>query len=193
TLSPEEYDKLPSGAILVNAASGNHELGADRISELVQAEKDKQAAEWEPKGPFDIRPLPDLTTVETYPFEDGQDRTEDDGTRVSQLGGRRVVLGSGLEDSDMWHQIVRTPGGNEVMLLRSGYVVNLADDIPPEFIQLTRGLIYAACAQATKTTQPGLVDLDAHSQDFLVKRTTRHLAERGLSLTAPDFTQVEPA
>lgn len=190
TLEPADYDLLPRGAILVNAASGNHELGAHLISEVAnQIEEEKLAARG-PLKPFEVQFLPDLDERPVHPYEDGQDTLDDDGQWRTSFAGRQLSLGSSLDDDQMRHRVVRTPAGNEVLLIRSGYVVNLSDDIPPEFIQLTRSLIYAACAQATKAKTPGLIALDQSAQDFIVKRTHAHLAKAKLSLAAPDFRKL---
>lgn len=189
TLTPADYDLLPRGALLVNAASGNHELGAHLIEDAAKAVEDELAKSKPPRGRFDVH-LPELDEVVVRPYADGKDRLGEDGLWRTSFGDRELVVGHALDDDSMRHRVVRTPSGNEVLLVRSGYVVNLSDDIPPEFIQLTRSLIFAACAQATKATQPGLVDLDRGAQDFIVKRMHAHLGKAKLSLTAPDFRRV---
>ncbi len=191
TLTPADYDLLPKGAILVNAASGNHELGAHLIDELSQKIEDDRLAEaHKDAGPFDVIGLPDFDEVTVRAYHDGAERLDETGQWRTTFGDRELALGSNFDDDAMRHRVVRTPAGNEVLLVRSGYVVNLSDDIPPEFIQLTRGLIYAACAQATKAKAPGLVDLDQGAQDFIVKRMHAHLGRQKLSLAAPDFRKV---
>lgn len=190
TLTPADYDLLPRGALLVNAASGNHELGAHLLDEAARTLEEAERAAQPKRGPFDLSPLPDLHAHTVRPYDDGQDRLGGDGRWRTTFGEHTLDLGSAHDDSAMRHRVVRTPAGNEVLLVRSGYVVNLSDDIPPEFIQLTRSLIFAACAQATKATTPGLVALDGGAQDFIVKRMHAHLAKAKLSLAAPDFRKL---
>jgi hypothetical protein len=89
--------------------------------------------------------------------------------------------------------VFRNDAGQERLILRGGYVVNMVEDIPAEFIQLTRGLLLAACLQAVKTRGKGPVDVDKAAQDFVVARTRKHLKEQKLSLDAPDFRRLSPS
>jgi hypothetical protein len=77
----------------------------------------------------------------------------------------------------------------ERIALANGFVVNMQEDIPPEFIQLTRALILAGCLQAREAQgkRGGLIDLDQGTQEFIVGRVQKHLKSEGLSLEAPDF------
>ena len=59
--------------------------------------------------------------------------------------------------------------------------------LPPEFVQLTLGLLLAGCLQAVQEQGPGLKDIPASTQNFLVGRTEKHLGRLGLDLHAPDF------
>ncbi|MBI2375074.1 MAG: hypothetical protein HYV07_13845 [Deltaproteobacteria bacterium] len=166
TIVPDELDKLlPNQAVLVNAGSGNHELGMDGFVD----------------GPG-------------FKTGDPKETLDEDGWRRSEFKGKQVVLGdvAGLEQT--FSRVLRTESGNERLVLRSGYVVNMVDDIPPEFIQLTRALLLAGCLQAVDHAgQNGVVDLDPRAQDFIVKRAAKHLADKKLSLTAPDFRRLAPA
>lgn len=159
TIELSEYEALPDGAVLVNAASGNHELGTNKPTTLGFF------------SPFD----PTL-------------RINKNGLAWQQFRGQMIFLGDHYADDDMMHQVVVTPSGKRQLLLRSGNVVNLGFGLPPEFVQLTLGLLAESCLQATtapKTT--GLVDLDHTRQDRVIAGTKDHLAEQALALETPDF------
>lgn len=160
-LSVDEYGLLPKTAVLANAASGRHEFGLE--------------------GVYDV---------------DAQMKTEDphevfteDGLRTSLVRGKTAVLGDAAAIDEQFHRVLRDPGDPEVerIAINNGFVVNMQEDIPPEFIQLTRALILAGTLQAAEATAPGLIDLDQGAQDFIVGRVQKHLAQQGLSLEKPDF------
>lgn len=163
TMVPEDFERLlPDGAILVNAASGNHELGMDRIE----------------GGPG-------------FLTDDPEERVDDEGFRRSSFRGLDVKLGDLAGDEQMFSRVLRGADGSERLALRSGYVVNMVDDIPPELIQLTRGLVLAACLEAPEHHgEVGLIELDPKIQDFVVARTERHLRPFGVELAAPDFRKL---
>lgn len=159
-LEPKEFDLLRDGAILVNAASGNHELGLDQFSESDFAQADPNAKEV--------------------------------GGRVtSTFGGQPVNLGDRSEGSSNLHRVIRTPGGKEVMALRSGAVINMTLGLPPEYAQLTLGLLLAGTLTAATATTPGLVEIPDAMQDHIVNETKDDLATRGLNLEAPDFRTLD--
>lgn len=164
TITPSEFDALlPKKAILVNAASGNHELGMDTIDE---------------GGNF-------LKAGETI---------DERGFRHGTYNGLDLNLGDIAGGDEMASSIVRGEAGAERLVVRSGYVVNMVDDIPPEFIQLTRALLLAACLQAVdEAGKAGLIDLKTSTQEFVVARTNKHLRQHGQQLMAPDFRTLRPA
>lgn len=89
------------------------------------------------------------------------------------------------------HRVLHTGDGDEVLVLRSGYVINMETGIPPEYAQLILGMLQAGLLQATQTEKPGLHEL-AH-QDFLLERFQRCLDKIGRSLQHPSFEGLRPA
>lgn len=162
-LSPAEYHLLPKTAVMANAASGRHEFGLDDICDV-----DAQGLSGDP-----------------------HEKVDDSGLRTNLIRGERVVVGDFAGNDEQFHRPLRDDNDPTVerLALANGFVVNMQEDIPPEFIQLTRALILAGCLQAkdAQGTGGGLVDLDHSTQDFIVGRVKKHLASEGLSLEAPDF------
>lgn len=156
-LTPAEYDLLPDGAVLVNAASGNHELGLHDVEPGFFREADPEA------------------------------RESADGVIRTTFRGLDVKVGDGDEGEDILNRVIRTKSGKEVLALRAGYVVNMTLGLPPEYCQLTLGLLLSGCLQAAKETEPGIVDIPDDVQQFLVTRTKKHLASIGHDLAVPDF------
>jgi S-adenosylhomocysteine hydrolase len=159
TMTPDDYAKLPSGCVLVNGASGNHELGLHEVPADFFARRDPEAS-----------------------------RSETQRLR-STFRGQEVDLGDALADDAMLHRVLRD-GDHEVLVLRSGYVINMTDGLPPEYVQLVLGLLWASCAQAVDEKTPGLVPLQDGPAAFLRDRTEHHLAAQGLSLETPDFSRL---
>jgi len=164
TITPAEFDALlPRHAVLVNAASGNHELGMDTN---------------DVGGGF---------------LREGQS-VDDRGYRRDTWQGLDLRLGDLAGNDEMASSIVRGADGAERLVVRSGYVVNMTEDIPPEYIQLTRGLLLSACLQAVdEVGKKGLVDLHQTTQDFVVARVGKHLRSAGHDLMKPDFRSLAPA
>jgi S-adenosylhomocysteine hydrolase len=164
TITPDEFDALlPKNAILVNAASGNHELGMDKV---------------DTGGNF-LKP---------------GERFDERGFRRDTWNGLDLNLGDLAGLDEMASCVVRGKDGAERLVVRSGYVVNMTDDIPPEYIQLTRSLLLAACLQAVdEAGKKGLVDLAPSTQDFIVSRTRKDLARQGHDLMKPDFRRLAHA
>ncbi len=156
-LEPGEYDLLPDGAVLANAASGNHELGLGGV---------------------------DIDAV-------GGDEAQRfaNGRAASRFLGMDVDLGE--QDDPMRHRVWRTPSGKSLLLARSGYVVNMGLDLPPEYAQLIRSLLLSSCLVASKARGPGLVAIPDDVQRFVVARVQRELAKQNLTLEAPDFTRLD--
>ena len=164
TITPDEFDALlPKHAVLVNAASGNHELGME--SRDVGGGRLKAG-----------------------------EHSDDDGWRHASYRGLDLRLGDIAGNDEMASCVVAGADGAERLVLRSGYVINMVDDIPPEYIQLTRSLLLAACLQAVdESGKVGLVDVKQDTQDFVVARTARHLRGIGHTLQQPDFRRLAPA
>jgi len=164
TMTPDEFDALlPKHAVLVNAASGNHELGMDTRDE---------------GGNF---------------LKEGE-RADERGFRRATWKGLDLNLGDIAGGDEMASAVVRGKDGAERLVVRSGYVVNMTDDIPPEYIQLTRSLLLAACLQSVdEVGKKGLVELNPTAQDFIVARVNKHLRGKGHDLQKPDFRPLAPA
>lgn len=164
SLAYAEWDALPRDAILVNAASGRHEL----MSEVL-------------RDPAFEPPADPLAQAFIH-----------NGT-TSVFQGAPVSLDpSPLEpwDREREHSVVPGKNGARRLVLRSGFVANMATDIPPELIQLTRCLLLAAVVQATRATASGLVAVDDEVQRFIEARVRAALAKLGVDLEAPDFRKL---
>lgn len=160
-LTVEEYDLLPKKAVLANAASGRHEFGLDAVFSV-----DAQSKTEDPLEAF-----------------------TEDGLRTTMVRGKTTITGDAAAIDEQFHRVLRDDADPEVerIAINNGFVVNMQEDIPPEFIQLTRALILAGTLQAAEATTPGLIDLDKGAQDFIVGRVQKHLGQQGLSLEKPDF------
>jgi S-adenosylhomocysteine hydrolase len=160
-LTVEEYALLPKKAVLANAASGRHEFGLDAAYDV-----DAQVKTGDPHETF-----------------------TSDGLRRTLLRGTETIIGDAAAIDEQFHRVLRDDQDPEVerIALNNGFVVNMQEDIPPEYIQLTRALILAGTLQAAAEKKPGLVELDAGIQDFIVSRVQKQLAQMGLSLENPDF------
>ncbi len=162
-LSLDDYPQLKNGAVLVNGASGNHEMGMEEFG---------QAGRWFREMAFE----PERMMVRN-------------GEVSALFGGRRVTLGTGDLGASSQHRILKDKRtGKEALVLRSGHVVNLGRDLPPEFIQITRALVLASLLQASQTKQPGVVDVDAGVQSTIRAAVDADLLRQGLSWQRPDFT-----
>ena len=164
TISPREFDALlPKHAVLVNAASGNHELDME----------DHEV------GGSMLRK---------------NERSNHSGYRLGDWRGLELKLGDIAGADEMASCVWPGKDGAERLVVRAGYVVNMVDDIPPEYIQLTRSLLLAACLQAVdETGKTGLVDLSSEAQDLVVGRVGRHLRSIGHDLHNPDFRTIAPS
>jgi len=89
------------------------------------------------------------------------------------------------------HRVLRTGVGNDVLVLRSGYVVNMETGIPPEYAQLILSMLLTGLLQATKETEPKLVTLN--HQGFLRTQMEKLLHKMGRKLKVPSFTGLAPA
>lgn len=161
----DDHHLLKNGAVLVNGASGNHELGTQDFG---------KPGRWFLEMAFE----PEKMLVQR-------------GGVSANFGGKRVDLGSGDLGSASMHRIMRAKDtGKEVMILRSGHVVNLGRDLPPEFIQVTRALVFASLLQAFGEQKPGIVDVDQKVQTLIQGAIDQDLAALGQTLRAPDFTKL---
>lgn len=144
-----EVDQLsalfPDGAVFANAASGNHELGMDQVPAYREERTD-----------------------------DPEEQLGRDGLRRSKFKGKSVNLGDFEALDEMFHRVLRR-NGKEQLMLRSGYVVNMREGTRAEHIQLTLGLLLAACLKAPGITTPGVHHLDDQLQRFIVDRFERSL------------------
>lgn len=160
TIRPAEYDLLPAGAILANAASNNHELGMHELT----ADDERRTA-------------------------DRQRTVDRAGRSHSTFQGRDILL----EQGNVEHRVMTSQIGARRLVLNSGFVVNMGQDIPPEYIQLTRALLLAGVLVAVTADRPGLVDLPGEMQKTIVDVTQATLQRLGLSLQQPDFGALRPA
>ncbi|MBI4819849.1 MAG: hypothetical protein HY791_26485 [Deltaproteobacteria bacterium] len=160
-LTPAEFSKLPPGAVLANAASGNHELGMHQLTPEQHQKLEENAV----AGP--------------------------DGALRTRFKGAEISLGDSWGNPSLLHRVVRDEHGHERLVLRGGSVVNMVEDMPPEYRQLIVGLLLSSCLQAAKCSTPGLVELDRRTQEFLVARTQKHLGDQGRTLDRPTFSGLE--
>lgn len=161
----DDHAKLKNGAVLVNGASGNHELGTQSFG---------QQGRWFMEMAFEPQKL-----------------VVRNGGVSCLFGGQRLDLGTGDLGSASMHRVMRAKDtGKEVLILRSGHVVNLGRDLPPEFIQVTRALVFASLLQSTKEQKPGVVDVDAQTQKLISTAVNADLQKHGLSFERPDFTRL---
>jgi hypothetical protein len=87
---------------------------------------------------------------------------------------------------------VRTVGGKELLLARGGQVINLAlgGNEPPEYIQVTRGLVWLATLKGASIIgqKPGRYRLEDRAVKGFVNDVQRDLRAAGLgSLQNPTF------
>jgi S-adenosyl-L-homocysteine hydrolase, NAD binding domain len=161
----DDHHLLQHGAVVVNGASGNHEVGAQRFGEA---------------GSFFLE-----TAFEPQHFNIRN------GAMSAHFMGIPVSLGSGDLGASSVHRVLRSRDTHkEVMLLRSGHVVNLGRDLPPEFIQVTRALVMASLLHSQTLQEPGVVALPEATQQLIKTAMDRDLAGRGLRFDAPDFTSL---
>ncbi len=163
TLTQEQWGLLKPGAVLVNAASGNHELGVAHLGPRALEALDPQRSD--DKG---------AVTTSFAGRRIAVGRTTDD-SRLEH----RVVHVAGADGTD-----------RELLFLRGGSVVNMEHDLPPEYRQIIIGMLLAGCFQAANAEVPELVEFDHAVQDFLRLRFAKALEAAGLSLDEPDLDAV---
>ena len=163
-LTPADFGGLKDGAVLINGASGNHEFGLHDVD-----------------ATFFTKADPALSLG-------------DDGLKRSRFRGQDITVGDVAEGDAIDNRVLHVPGVDggtkELLAMRSGYVVNMTLGLPPEYVQLTLGLLLAGCLQAAQESTPGLKEIPDEVQDFLVQRTSKHLEKMGHDLHAPVFTSL---
>lgn len=165
SLTLDDLVGLKDGAVLANGASGNHEFAMQAFGE---------SGRWMREMAFEPKKL----VVEHGAFS-------------AEFQGKKIELGTGDLGSASQHRVLFDRRSNkEILVLRSGHVVNLGKDLPPEFIQTTRALVLASCLQAATLTKPGIVDVDAGTQDLIEEAVDADLKARGLSLSDPRFSEL---
>ena len=160
----EETRALRDGAILVSAASGDHEFPQvnTKAGKTQGASKDHlPMKEWEAffdKAATELA-LKNGGTKKTGPIivDDGGD---DFGIRSgTPIAGKGVTMSTAFPTGDgstttipyggrHLSDFVLEQGQTRFMILRGGTPINLGRDLPPEAIQLTRSMLFAACIQA---------------------------------------------
>jgi len=166
-LAADQLAKLPSGAVLINAASSATEF-VPKMSEIVQHGDSRLWPKWDGKAI--------VTTFQGKPFTMGP---------MKDL----MQLGKAPARQD-W--VLRVAGGKELLLVNQGQVINFdgsVDPIPARYIQLTRGLLYIAAVQAAKLPagSKGMIELDHAMQRDWVAEVKADLARTNESLEHPTF------
>jgi hypothetical protein len=182
SLKLADYPHLPKAAVLVNAASANAELNSkNALAMQIRAgnapiglprETDKYVE-------YGLNLLFNLDTAQL----------DEDNHLWDTFQGRSIDLGEDVSATQI-DRVVHTIEGQDLFFANSGFVVNLTDDedpIPPEYIGLTRSLLFGALVQAATATGEGLVKLDEAMQKRVVELTEGALNERGQSLLKPSF------
>jgi hypothetical protein len=162
----EETTKLKDGAILVSAASGDHEfpLVQTKAAQMLGASKDRTPMkDWqktfdraaaELAGPRVSRPIVTVTTNARDDITTGD--IDGVGAKLSASfpvgdGTTTSIPLGGVKLSDF----VLKQQDRRFLILRGGTPINLGRDLPPEAIQLTRSMLFAACTQAVSEKGTG--------------------------------------
>jgi S-adenosylhomocysteine hydrolase len=178
-MSLAETAKLKDGAILVSAASGDHEFPQvqTKAARSVGAGKpalpmsqwglliDKAAAEMNQKTGVNPTPRPLIVTPKVTLAGDAREdagivAAEPVGVPGTSLITQSFPLGDGttktlpLEGTRLG-QFILQQDERRFMILRGGTPINLGRDLPPEAIQLTRSMLFAACVQAVSEKGTG--------------------------------------
>lgn len=180
----DETALLADGAVLVSAASGDHEFPVvhTQAGRAQGASRDHTAMkDWQ--GLFDQaadelrakqagQPAKPIVTTTTLRAGRATTSSSDGGVTSAKPEGSggamtmRFPLGDGTTtkatatlpwDGTRHGNFVFDAGPRRFMLLRGGTPVNLGRDLPPDAIQLTRSMLFAACVQAVDETTPGWV------------------------------------
>ncbi len=209
-LKRSEYGKLPQHAVLANAGSGYTTLGegaaASDAKESVAEAKgmgfgDLAAADERGVNiDGDLRlGLKGLVSYKDIPragdlLVDPQERVDDNGYRSTKFAGLDIRTGDVASRDRNFHRVARDPDGGERLVLRNGGVVNLRFDLPPEYAQIIRMMLFSAAVQAAglEGAAPGWCDLDRDFQARILALMQEDLTAKGLSLMEPDFMKTPP-
>lgn len=182
-LSLDDYAQLPKRAVLFNAASANNELSAQSALVLQMLNGSAVTGTIDIRGPQPRFPRELLFAMDTSTLDE-------DGRLWDVFDGRSVCLGRD-DSATQIDRVVHMESGQSFYFGRAGFVVNLTDNddpIPPHYIGLTRGLLFAGLLQAASAEEgAGLVPLDPELEAVVVAHTERDLAKRGESLERPRF------
>jgi S-adenosylhomocysteine hydrolase len=164
-ITEDEWPLVKAGAVMVNSASGNHELGIGAL------------------------PISKLDAL------DPARATTRMGVVTTMFDGRPLTVGRATDDPRLEHRVLHSRGldgvDRELLFLRAGSVVNMEHDLPPEFRQIIVAMLLACCFQAVSAKDNGLVDFNPDVQAFLRARFEKNLAELGLSWRKPDLDAVK--
>ncbi len=177
TIHPDEFPSLlPDGAILVNAASGTHELGVHALGDAqIAARTAAESLRLDGQATTTFHEKP----IATGPF-------------LAPGKHRHLVFTSETKDPKTGKAERR-----EHIVLRGGAVINMTRGMPPEVVQLTLGLVLTSILQAAKDgaagqLRPGRITLGGKEQTFLIDAVEAALHRQGLPpLSAPDFRAVD--
>jgi hypothetical protein len=123
---------------------------------------------------------------------------------VARFRGEDIVTGPYFAPGKHRHLVFVDPeSGKETLVLRGGGVVNMTRGMPPEYSQLTRGLVLTCILLAAKMARRSSpredtagrvgrrLTVDRQAQDALVAFVQADLKARGLPpLERPDFRAV---
>lgn len=178
-----DYKHMPKAAVLVNAASANAELSSkNALSLQMMAGNTVSGVPIETPDGY-AYPLSTMFNLDTA-------QLDEDDHLWDTFQGKSIDLGHDVSATQI-DRVVHTLEGQDLFFANSGFVVNLTDDedpIPPEYIGLTRSLLFGALVQAAGAKGAGLVDLDAKVQQRCVELTEGQLKKSGQSLLKPTFT-----
>jgi hypothetical protein len=183
-LTLRDYALLPKAAVMVNAASANSELNAKNALSLQVISGN---------APIGLPSISRSSGI-AYPvglmFRMDTAVLDEDARLWDTFQGHDVSLGVDCSATQI-DRVVHTAQDQDVYFVRSGFVVNLTDDldpIPPRYIGLTRSLLFAGLLQSVNASGEGLVPLDAQVQKRIVDLTEGTLNKTGESLKNPTFT-----
>jgi S-adenosylhomocysteine hydrolase len=206
----DEYNKLPNHAVLANAGSGYSTLGAGAVA----VDEKVGAPITEGMGFAQIAKLDDGNTnidgdvklgmkglVGYRDLPRAGDKLQDPNETVGATGHRSTTFaGLTIQTGDVaardrnYHRVARDADGSERLVLRNGGVVNLKFDLPPEYAQIIRMMLFASTVLAATHDEatPGWQELPQKIQTRILELMREDLASKGLSLMEPDFMKTPP-
>ena len=176
----DELRFVKGGAVLVNAASGDHEfptfdtdaaraqgVNADRFEmrdwqkQFDRAAADAATTAHRPIVTFTGLPVPvtvpkhgESETLISFPRGDGSTfEAALNSARSNQLANQYFAQGD-----------------RSFVVLRGGTPINMERDLPPASIQLTRSMLFAACIQAVGEKEPGWQTFAQSTQQVIESR-----------------------